>query len=137
MEEVLWIVLGIVAVLYVLWLLKVNSSSRVAGASGNITGGRGKPILRWYTTTWCGACKAFAPRWNQLVPLLAGKVEMQKMDCTEPTQAAIHLKKVFKDGKKLTGYPTLTVQIGNDEEEIFDRSGFATVEQMAEKLKTL
>jgi thiol-disulfide isomerase/thioredoxin len=135
MSEVLWILVGVLALLFLAWVFTMNKSNnndsnRVAGASRNM-------IVRCYSAGWCGACRRFAPQWQELVDMLGSQFDMRKMDCTDSKEAAVYLQKVLKNGQKITGYPTVTIQRNGDEEEILDRSGLATTEQFSQKLKSL
>ena len=64
-----------------------------------------------YYADWCGHCQSFKSDWNKLKPLVK---EKYGGSCKEYEQSSD--PEIMKS-KKIKGYPTIMIRIGNNEEE--------------------
>jgi len=98
---------------------EINSISDANFESEVISTSNDKPVLVDFWATWCGPCKALAPKLEEIANELGDKVKIVKMDVDQnretPTKFGVRgipTLIVFKDGKMLDQV------VGNQSKEV-------------------
>ena len=119
------ILLAILGILYVIRQRYLGKEGFIASAEDFEQEIAGKKALVLFHADWCGHCKKFMPKWNEIsqeINALEKGVKLIKVECGDSSNNENHAKVMKKYSIK--GYPTILSfdESGNHSEYEGDRS---------------